>query len=114
MAPSYGYRYPDTLQQTIAKDMARAKNAPPNHGVYFIQAGTFGPIKIGHAQDVKHRRKVLQAGNHEQLRILSVFPTRNPEALEQAIHHHFEHLHIRGEWFRDDPELRLYILEGLG
>lgn len=38
--------------------------------VYFIRAGDGGPVKIGLADDVPHRLRELQIGNHVELRLL--------------------------------------------
>jgi len=72
--------------------------------VYFIQAETGGPIKIGTALDVSKRIAMLQTGNPEQLVVLHTFPGQRD--LESALHATLREHRIRGEWFADCPEVR--------
>lgn len=71
--------------------------------VYFIGAEG-GPIKIGKATDVKKRLSSHQTSNPEALRVYGVM-----RGDESAIHQKFEHLRLRGEWFRREPELLAFI-----
>lgn len=50
----------------------------------------------------------LQVGNHEILTLLAAYPSTMED--EYKIHLRFEHLLIRGEWFRPEPELLQFIL----
>lgn len=74
--------------------------------VYFIQA-TSGPIKIGIALDPRARLAGLQISHFEELALLAAVP--GGINLETQLHRRFAHLRIRGEWFRDGPELRREI-----
>lgn len=76
-------------------------------GVYFIQAGSNGPIKIGIASNVHRRMALLQIGNPAQLTLLAIQPGGNRE--ETALHRRFAACHLRGEWFNPDPLLLAYI-----
>ncbi len=78
--------------------------------IYFIQAVTGGPIKIGFsAQHPESRLYSLQVGNPEELQIIATMSgTKN---FEKEVHRRFYKHHIRGEWFRDDPEIKGFISE---
>lgn len=79
------------------------------YGVYFVKAAH--AIKIGYTIDLTARMTALQTGNHEQLQFLGIIPCPMDE--ERKIHARFAHLRIHHEWFHDDPEIRLYLLERL-
>lgn len=82
--------------------------APTQGGVYFIAAGQ-NRIKIGWARNVRRRLKELQIGSHVRLSLLAAIPGGRQR--EAELHERFEHLRVRGEWFRADPELTAYIEE---
>jgi hypothetical protein len=75
--------------------------------VYFIQAKTGGPIKIGYTHNVIARLDGLQVGNPEELRIVATVPGGAKE--EAAIHRRLRRYRIRGEWFRDDDVVMAII-----
>jgi hypothetical protein len=77
--------------------------------VYFIQAGEDGPIKIGWSSDVEKRIAQLQTANAHKLILLGTIPGSLQD--ESAIHAMFDHLRLEAEWFRDSPEIRLYVAE---
>lgn len=82
-------------------------DSPNVHGsTYFVRAGE--AIKIGSATNFKSRLHGLQTGQVEQLEVLAVVPASLVD--EFKAHQLFAHLRIRGEWFRNDPEL-LYFIE---
>lgn len=85
------------------------ENATRGSFLYFIRAGDDGPIKIGIAKLPEARRHALQPGNHVQLNVLCIFPG-GAEA-EQAAHRAFQHLRIRGEWFRAGADLLALIFK---
>lgn len=71
--------------------------------VYFIRCGEDGPVKIGIASDVEARRTALQTAHFEELHVLrSVDGTHRHE---RWLHDRYAANHIRGEWFRFDPEM---------
>lgn len=84
-------------------------NDSPRNVVYFVQAGTDGPIKIGTATDLLKRVSALQTGNAATLHILGFIPGGPYE--ESAMHDRFSHLRIRGEWFQSSPELLDFVKE---
>lgn len=72
-----------------------------------------GPFKIGIADDVKSRRSILNVGNPEYLRIWHVHEAgteADAKEVESELHHHYQGIHIRGEWFelkeQDLPDIR--------
>jgi len=77
--------------------------------IYFIQAVSGGPIKIGHTnkQQCGHRLTGLQVGNPEMLSLL--FSYHGCERSEAALHARFDYAHLRGEWFHPVPELLDHI-----
>lgn len=84
-----------TAARTITRNSMRAKH---DRGiVYFIRFRDL--IKIGTTQDLTRR---LTAIPHDEL--LRTVPG-GPDT-EAQWHLRFRHLHVRGEWFRDEPELR--------
>lgn len=80
--------------------------------VYFIACGDRGAIKVGVATDVTRRVAELQTGSADELILLAYTP--GGFALESGIHDQFSADRIRGEWFRDTPELRAYIAKLVG
>jgi predicted GIY-YIG superfamily endonuclease len=76
--------------------------------VYFIRAGTKGPIKIGVAGDVNSRMDTLQTGNHMTLSIIAKIKCSSRlEAYdrENQLHKMFKHSRLRGEWFKGTIKL---------
>lgn len=76
-------------------------------GVYFIQQGKSGPIKIGWSRNVRSRLAALQTATHERLHLLLVLAGK-PED-ERRLHAWFAHDRQGGEWFRPDGEVRAFI-----
>ena len=78
-------------------------------GVYFVQAGWNGPIKIGFSDDVDKRIAGLQTGNPEELRLLLVVP--GTMGTEAAMHEQFAAARIRptSEWFNATKELLSFV-----
>jgi hypothetical protein len=75
--------------------------------IYFVQAGSGGPIKIGSTKDLLDRISVLQTGNHEQLTLLGCVDGTSSD--ERAFHTRFAPHRIRGEWFFPCRELIEFI-----
>lgn len=73
-----------------------------NHGyIYFITDGE--AVKIGFSEKPLRRLGGLQSGHPKPLRLIGAVPASVME--EVAIHKRFDHIRIRGEWFRETPEL---------
>lgn len=76
--------------------------------IYFIQVGSAGPIKIGYAEkDVDKRRRALQTAHYEALHLLKCI--QGDYAEENKLHARFNHLRLRGEWFKATRELHEFI-----
>jgi hypothetical protein len=76
--------------------------------VYFILDNTSGAIKIGKANDIDERISGLQTGNPNELIVLHYVKCESVEGafnLEKYCHDKFNHLHVRGEWFKYDKEI---------
>lgn len=65
--------------------------------IYFIQAGTRGPIKIGYAADPHRRIKSLQTANSEKLTLLKAI--EGDIDFEKRIHKALKKYRLNGEWF---------------
>ncbi len=77
--------------------------------IYFIQAGSFGPIKIGFtgSEDANKRIRQLQTAHPEKLECLLTIDGSYKD--EQRLHEYFKHLRLQGEWFEPKPELVEFI-----
>lgn len=77
--------------------------------VYFIQEANNhkGPIKIGWAIDPEYRLKEFQTGAPVILTILNTLDCERGQEL--ALHYHFAHLRLHGEWFKATKELRQFV-----
>lgn len=67
-------------------------------GVYFIQSGEDGPIKVGKADDVTARQRGLQTGNPCELIVRAWQPTWG-RAHERTLHVRLADHRIHLEWF---------------
>lgn len=75
--------------------------------VYFLLNDGDGPwrIKIGRAKDIESRRKQLQTGNPEQLKLVGEIRTEKASQLEAALHRQFKDKRVdpKLEWFYIQP-----------
>lgn len=94
---------------------ARPLQPPPGStaraGIYFIQAGVGGLVKIGSSNNVERRCLELQTGNPETLVILAVCDGN--ELDEKTLHRRLRARHRRGEWFAIDPSEIPSIVESV-
>jgi hypothetical protein len=72
---------------------------------YFISDGA--AIKIGYSKQPGIRIASLQTGTSARIEVLLVVP--ESVISEVAAHAKFDHLRIRGEWFKSDPEILGFI-----
>lgn len=80
--------------------------------LYFIQAGSAGPIKIGFTTgDYAKRLATLQVGNAEEL--VSLAALENYPDTEKDWHIRFADLRIRGEWFLPARKLTTAVSEAV-
>lgn len=70
---------------------------PDDGFIYFIQAVSGGPIKIGYSKDPAARLKTLQTGHPEELVILRMYP--GTQQAECSMHKGWERYQVRNEWF---------------
>jgi hypothetical protein len=75
--------------------------------VYFFQAETGGPIKIGLSGNPNNRLASVQTGHPTKLRMLSV--VEGGSKTERELHSRFAHLRLEGEWFAPAEELIEFI-----
>jgi len=71
--------------------------------LYFIQSESGGPIKIGHATDVKARLSQHNTAHWQNLRVILIIHGC-PRSLEENTHYYFAKSRIRWdrEWFKED------------
>lgn len=80
-------------------------------GIYFIQQGDAGPIKIGWSKNVRSRLAGLQTANPYPLRLLLVLD--GEERDERRLHDWFGTERLNGEWFKSDGEVAAFIASKL-
>ena len=66
------------------------------------------PLKIGVATDIASRIASMRTANSRELVLLGILLDAGPDE-ERSLHQRWSHIRIRGEWFRDTPELRRFI-----
>jgi len=74
--------------------------------VYYLHSQISGLVKIGYSSRYRARLSKLQA-EHGPLRLLLATP--GARAQEEEAHDAFASCRVRGEWFRPEKELLLYI-----
>ena len=95
------------LEEHRTKSTSKRAELRGVQGIYFIQSGDGGPIKIGWTGGLGLRLWALQVGNPEQLRVLASYAAGRDEELR--LHDRFRHLHIRGEWHHPGLDLLAFI-----
>jgi len=111
VAEMYGVELVDNAARDAADD-GSTEDAGQEPTVYFVRAGTDGPIKIGATTDVGRRLRALQTSNPAELTVIAVIPPAGEECgfeLEQRIHGMFTAERIRGEWFQPSTRLLDWI-----
>lgn len=76
-------------------------------GIYFIQQGEAGPIKIGWSRNVRTRIATFQTASPYPLRLLLVLA--GEERDERRLHDWFSRERLNGEWFKSDGEVAAFI-----
>jgi hypothetical protein len=85
------------------------KGRPLGSSVYYVRmVNADGFIKIGVATSPESRLANMQVGSPYELELMHSEP--GDETLEAQLHARFQHLHVRGEWFRPDPDLVNFII----
>jgi hypothetical protein len=75
--------------------------------IYFLQSANDGSIKIGTSKNVHLRIRSISQAIKRQLTLLATMS--GDCGIEQWLHQRFAKARIRGEWFRQVPELLEYI-----
>lgn len=88
------------MQHLLILASAPYASTPPKD-LYFIQAGTDGPVKIGVATDVHSRLAALQTANADRLRLIGHQP--GVGLVERTLHAALAGDRMAGEWFRPSP-----------
>lgn len=83
------------------KSRLATNSAPLTAGVYFVQQGNDGPIKIGVSGNVDKRIRSLSTSSPLPLRLLAVLPGGRGE--EQELHKRLAAHRLGGEWFAPVP-----------
>lgn len=71
--------------------------------VYFVQAGTDGPVRIGTSTRVAHDLNMIQAELPFQLQVLRI--TRGDRSLEGRLHKALSEYCLRGDWYEPSGPL---------
>lgn len=81
--------------------------------VYVARRGAL--VKIGFTENLTARLRQLRVDAHgERVDVLGTVQCAagvRTYALERTVHARFEHLRVRGEWFRDDPSIHQWLAE---
>lgn len=86
--------------------MRDLKAAQQKHGhIYFITDQQ--RIKIGFSNNPIRRLREMQTGHPLELKLIGSIPGCEYE--EFVIHHRFNHLRLKGEWFTIDDDLMDFI-----
>lgn len=75
--------------------------------VYFIQPEGEPVVKIGFASHVFGRVAAHQVSNHRKLILVGLLD--GDPTVEAMFHRRFSGLHIRGEWFRLEGDLKAFL-----
>jgi hypothetical protein len=85
------------------------KRASAAYTVYFVKAVTIGLVKIGKADCVRSRFRVLRTTSPDTLMLLGCIVSDDGTALERDLHRQFAAHRSHGEWFKPSDELLAYI-----
>ena len=80
-------------------------------GVYFIRCERF--VKIGYAKNIRKRIADIACAVPFPLQVpavISCATISDAQRVEREHHERFRELHYRGEWFRYEDELPLYVM----
>ncbi len=77
--------------------------------VYFAQAASGGPIKIGVSRDPVRRVRALSIGSPDAIELLATLP--GGVWLEGKLHEYFADYRLHGEWFDEDTPALSELIE---
>lgn len=75
--------------------------------IYFVRNTRSGDVKIGYSADPAKRFQQLQCPCVDRLEMIGAAP--GDKMREKQLHRRVDHLHVRGEWYRDHPDLNNLI-----
>ena len=67
--------------------------------IYLIQSLNDGYYKIGTSVNPNKRIEQLQTSNSSKLKIINTYNSEFYNLIETALHNHYSHLKLNGEWF---------------
>ena len=79
--------------------------------VYFVRAEGLGLIKIGYARDALERLRTIGVRCPVEVNLLASMWVKDAKATEAELHRRFKADRVRGEWFRETPDLLAAIEE---
>ncbi len=83
-------------------------------GVYFVQGGEQGAIKIGLSRHIDKRVQDLSKCSPVELRVVGVvYLCVELAALEARFHARLAAHRLHGEWFANHPEVRIVLVRAL-
>lgn len=82
--------------------------------VYFVQAESGGPVKIGVSRKPAKRLAALQTASYDPLRILGILLSGRDGWSEAAMHERFKADRLHGEWFCVSEELNDFVVARFG
>jgi hypothetical protein len=91
----------------LTRDQFEAVESVQGSVVYFVQAESGGPIKVGTTDRMRKRLTVLQSSCPVRLRVLATMPGGRDE--EIALHIRFDRQRLHGEWFEPHDDLIGFI-----
>jgi hypothetical protein len=82
--------------------------------IYLIRSGEFHKIGVS-KKEVNARILSLRTGSPLEIELVKLWRSKEPIALEKALHTHFKEFRIRGEWFRfpEDVLKKLLSIEDI-
>ena len=90
-----------------AEEAVTAARLARKGDLYFIRAGD--AVKIGYTVDITKRLRKMRVDNPCEVDCLLLL--RGCGHLEREWHNRFRHCHIRGEWFKFEPELERALID---
>jgi hypothetical protein len=77
--------------------------------IYFIGSVELGAVKIGKSNNPDKKLTELQTGNSNELILYGIIKDVK-EDYEMKIHQIFDHIWLKGEWFKLTDELIQYMI----
>jgi hypothetical protein len=99
------------VSHSSAPEEAEPRQRSRSGLVYFLLAAEVWRVKIGWAGDPTSRLINLQVASPVEVALLGMMEAPDPYALEHSLHRRFDHLRVRGEWFKLSADLVAFIRE---